>query len=139
MRNSSIGLHFLCLYLPLVSAPIYCQGLNRQVSDIASVHNFLSSGLCTCEVGLKIDSNFCDSLNEKGHSSTISTVYRSDGSVNDSIEVGQGNLKLLYSADEGKLTRYVNSRNLVSSQYAFISLGTPRLLKLRKMKWVLRK
>ncbi|KAK7290561.1 hypothetical protein RIF29_05069 [Crotalaria pallida] len=50
-----------------------------------------------------------------GHSSTISTVHRSEGSANNSIEVGQGNLKLLYSADEGKLTHYVNSRNLVTA------------------------
>ncbi|CAL0332951.1 unnamed protein product [Lupinus luteus] len=49
-----------------------------------------------------------------GHSSTPS-IYRSEGSVNNSIEVGQGNLKLIYSADEGKLTHYVNSRNLVTA------------------------
>ncbi|XP_019447417.1 PREDICTED: alpha-mannosidase At3g26720-like isoform X6 [Lupinus angustifolius] len=48
-----------------------------------------------------------------GRSSTISMVCRSEGSVNNSVEVGQGNLKLLYSADEGKLTHYVNSRNLI--------------------------
>lgn len=40
-------------------------------------------------------------------------VYKSDGSTNNTIEVGQGSLKLLYSADEGKLTNYVNSRNMV--------------------------
>ncbi|XP_019447415.1 PREDICTED: alpha-mannosidase At3g26720-like isoform X4 [Lupinus angustifolius] len=50
-----------------------------------------------------------------GRSSTISMVCRSEGSVNNSVEVGQGNLKLLYSADEGKLTHYVNSRNLVTA------------------------
>lgn len=50
----------------------------------------------------------------EGPSSTISTVHTYEGSKNNTIEVGQGNLKLLYSADEGKLTRYVNSRNLVS-------------------------
>ncbi|KAE9586550.1 putative alpha-mannosidase [Lupinus albus] len=52
---------------------------------------------------------------QTGHSSTISMIYRSEGSVNNSVEVGQGNLKLLYSADEGKLTHYVNSRNLITA------------------------
>ncbi|KAI4350435.1 hypothetical protein L6164_004891 [Bauhinia variegata] len=47
--------------------------------------------------------------------STISKVYRSEGSVNRSIEVGQGNLKLIYSADEGKLTHYVNNKNLIAA------------------------
>lgn len=50
----------------------------------------------------------------------MSKEFRSDGSTNNSIEVGQGNLKLLYSADEGKLTQYVNSRNLVSFHYQCI-------------------
>ena len=50
-----------------------------------------------------------------GASSTISTVLTSEGNQNSTIEVGQGSLKLLYSADEGKLTHYINSRSLVSS------------------------
>ncbi|XP_045793095.1 LOW QUALITY PROTEIN: alpha-mannosidase At3g26720-like [Trifolium pratense] len=62
---------------------------------------------------------------QTGHISTISKEFRSEGSTNNSIEVGQGNLKLLYSADEGKLTRYVNSRNQVTSSveqsYGFYS------------------
>ncbi|XVF16104.1 hypothetical protein REPUB_Repub10bG0002500 [Reevesia pubescens] len=49
----------------------------------------------------------------EGPSSTISTVHAYEESKNNTIEVGQGSLKLLYSADEGKLTHYVNSRNLV--------------------------
>lgn len=40
-------------------------------------------------------------------------VYTSEDSTSNSIEVGQGNLRLLYSADEGKLTHYVNNRNKV--------------------------
>ncbi|KAK7311284.1 hypothetical protein RJT34_09318 [Clitoria ternatea] len=52
---------------------------------------------------------------ETGHSSTISKMHLSEGSTNKSIEVGQGNLKLIYSADEGKLTQYVNSRTLVAA------------------------
>ncbi|KAK2968814.1 hypothetical protein RJ640_028207 [Escallonia rubra] len=48
-------------------------------------------------------------------SSTMSRVYTSEGSIDKTVEVGQGNLKLLYSADEGKLTHYVNSRSLVTA------------------------
>ncbi|XP_073222216.1 alpha-mannosidase At3g26720 isoform X2 [Cicer arietinum] len=62
---------------------------------------------------------------QRGRISTMSKEFRSDGSTNNSIEVGQGNLKLLYSADEGKLTQYVNSRNLVAASveqsYSFYS------------------
>ncbi|KAK9271505.1 hypothetical protein L1049_001864 [Liquidambar formosana] len=47
--------------------------------------------------------------------STISTVDTSEGTTNNTIEVGQGSLKLLYSADEQKLTHYINSRNLVTA------------------------
>lgn len=43
--------------------------------------------------------------------STISTVYSPKGSMSNNIEIGQGNLKLLYSG--GKVTHYVNNRNLV--------------------------
>ncbi|KAI7986126.1 putative alpha-mannosidase [Camellia lanceoleosa] len=39
--------------------------------------------------------------------------YESMGSQNDTIEVGPGNLKLTYSANEGTLTQYVNTRSLV--------------------------
>ncbi|KAK3026722.1 hypothetical protein RJ639_042175, partial [Escallonia herrerae] len=49
------------------------------------------------------------------NSSTMSRVYTSEGSIDRTVEVGQGNLKLLYSADEGKLTHYVNSRSLVTA------------------------
>lgn len=49
-----------------------------------------------------------------GASSTISKVWASEGNTNSTIEVGQGSLKLLYSADEGKLTHYINSRSMVS-------------------------
>ncbi|CAL5370340.1 unnamed protein product [Camellia sinensis] len=46
-------------------------------------------------------------------SSTISEVYTSEGSTDFTVEVGQGNLKLLYNANEGKLTHYINGRSLV--------------------------
>ncbi|MBA0799400.1 hypothetical protein Gohar_009921, partial [Gossypium harknessii] len=51
----------------------------------------------------------------EGCSPTISTMNTYEASENNTIEVGQGSLKLLYSADEGKLTRYVNTRNSVTA------------------------
>ncbi|GLT81598.1 hypothetical protein SLE2022_000390 [Rubroshorea leprosula] len=56
-----------------------------------------------------------ETAKQTGATSTFSTVFTSEGSENKTIAVGQGNLKLLYSADEGKLIRYVNSRNLVTA------------------------
>ncbi|CAJ1787393.1 unnamed protein product [Sphenostylis stenocarpa] len=58
------------------------------------------------------------SCDQSCHSSTISKMYRPEGSTDKSIKVGQGNLMLLYSADEGKLTHYVNSRTLVTASVA---------------------
>lgn len=39
--------------------------------------------------------------------------------MNKTIEVGKGSLKLHYSADEGKLARYVNSRSQVGFFFFF--------------------
>lgn len=47
--------------------------------------------------------------------STVSTVYTSEEVSGETFEVGQGNLKLLYSANEGKLTHYTNKRNSVTA------------------------
>ncbi|KAK6267068.1 hypothetical protein QUC31_017905 [Theobroma cacao] len=69
---------------------------------------------------------------QTGPSSTISTVHTYEGSKNNTIEVGQGSLKLLYSEDEGKLTRFVNSRNSVTAVaeqsygYYFGNAGTDK-------------
>ncbi|XP_038696356.1 alpha-mannosidase At3g26720-like isoform X2 [Tripterygium wilfordii] len=49
------------------------------------------------------------------HSATISMIHTSEGSTNDTIEVGQGSLRLIYSANEGKLTHYRNIRSLVNT------------------------
>lgn len=60
-----------------------------------------------------------------GSSVAISSVYRSEESIDNTIEVGQGSLKLIYSARDGKLSHYANNRNLVCyvedlvSQYLF--------------------
>ncbi|KAK4483252.1 hypothetical protein RD792_010436 [Penstemon davidsonii] len=47
--------------------------------------------------------------------SVVSTLYSPKQSTSETFEVGQGNLKLLYTTDEGKLTRYTNRRNLVTA------------------------
>lgn len=44
--------------------------------------------------------------------STSERVYGSEASQNDTVEVGPGNLKLIFSGD-GKLAQYINSRSLV--------------------------
>ncbi|KAF8400067.1 hypothetical protein HHK36_015942 [Tetracentron sinense] len=55
------------------------------------------------------------SAKRAGVNSTRSTVYTSQRKENGTVEVGQGNLKLIYSEDEGKLTYYINSRSLVKA------------------------
>ncbi|XP_062105325.1 alpha-mannosidase At3g26720-like isoform X2 [Humulus lupulus] len=45
----------------------------------------------------------------------ISSVYRSEESIDNTIEVGQGSLKLIYSARDGKLSHYANNRNLITA------------------------
>lgn len=39
------------------------------------------------------------------------TIYKSG--QNTTIEVGPGNLKLIYTANDGKLARYINTRTSV--------------------------
>ncbi|KAI3725915.1 hypothetical protein L1987_65711 [Smallanthus sonchifolius] len=46
-------------------------------------------------------------------SSTMSTVWTSDSTSDKTVVIGGGNLKLHYATDEGKLTHYINKRNLV--------------------------
>ncbi|PIN24225.1 Glycosyl hydrolase, family 38 - alpha-mannosidase [Handroanthus impetiginosus] len=50
-----------------------------------------------------------------GSRSVVSTVYTPEESNGQTFEVGQGNLKLLYSVNDGKLTRYTNRRNSVTA------------------------
>ncbi|KAK6127824.1 hypothetical protein DH2020_038426 [Rehmannia glutinosa] len=40
--------------------------------------------------------------------------YTFDGSQNDAIQIGPGDLKLIYSGNDGKLTQYINSRSSVN-------------------------
>lgn len=57
--------------------------------------------------------------------SVSQTIYHSEGSQNDTIEVGPGNIKLIYSGNGGKLTQYINNKSLVKSSleqsYSFYS------------------
>ncbi|XP_059645278.1 alpha-mannosidase At3g26720 isoform X1 [Cornus florida] len=55
------------------------------------------------------------SAKRTGTGSTISAVYSSEANKDTTVEVGQGNLKLIYSNDEGRLIHYINSRNLVTA------------------------
>ncbi|KAK3020136.1 hypothetical protein RJ639_004604 [Escallonia herrerae] len=52
------------------------------------------------------------STKQKAANSVRGTLYTSKGSGNDTVKVGPGNLKLIYSGSEGKLTQYVNSRSM---------------------------
>eukprot|EP00262_Sarcandra_glabra_P022190 TRINITY_DN9739_c0_g1_i1.p1 TRINITY_DN9739_c0_g1~~TRINITY_DN9739_c0_g1_i1.p1 ORF type:complete len:768 (+),score=138.34 TRINITY_DN9739_c0_g1_i1:112-2304(+) len=65
------------------------------------------------------------SAKQAGPSSTISTAYTSQGRENGTVEIGQGNLKLIYNVDESKLTRYINSKSsvkaFVDQSYSFYS------------------
>ncbi|KAJ0054515.1 hypothetical protein Pint_01278 [Pistacia integerrima] len=46
-------------------------------------------------------------------SSEIKSFYNSETAKNDKIEVGPGNVKLVYSGNEGNLIQYINSRSKV--------------------------
>ncbi|GFQ01122.1 alpha-mannosidase [Phtheirospermum japonicum] len=59
---------------------------------------------------------FVSTAKTKECRSVISTLYTPEEGINETIEVGQGNLKLLYSANEGKLTSYTNRRTSVTAQ-----------------------
>lgn len=118
MECSSIGLHFQHQYHLLVSVLILSQVQNRQVRHLFSFQyifiekqDYLGNSGSMLLMGYI--SSHLPSFWNKGPSSTISMAYTSEGNTDNTIEVGQGSLKLLYSVDEGKLTHYVNSRNQV--------------------------
>lgn len=58
-------------------------------------------------------STYTVSTGKRTGSTTISKVFTTDGIMDSTIEVGQGNLKLLCNVNDGKLTHYINSRNSV--------------------------
>ncbi|EPS72012.1 hypothetical protein M569_02745, partial [Genlisea aurea] len=55
--------------------------------------------------------------NKKGRESrsVLSSIYTSEDFSGETFEVGEGNLVLLYTKNDGKLTRYSNIRNSVSA------------------------
>ena len=115
MDHLSIGLLFQHLYLLLVSALTSSQMQNRQVRNIFSFTSYKHRTIRKQWYQVA-DMKYYFHLStywNKGPSSTISMVYTSEGSTSNTIEVGQGSLKLIFTADEGKLTHFVNSRNLV--------------------------
>ena len=52
-------------------------------------------------------------LSVVGTGSTRSSVHRFQSSKKNTVEVGQGNLKLTFSTTQGKMINFVNSRSLV--------------------------
>ncbi|XP_042391119.1 alpha-mannosidase At3g26720-like [Zingiber officinale] len=64
---------------------------------------------------LGFNTYFVKSAIGKGSVSVTSTFYSSQQSTNGNIEVGQGNLKLLYNVDDGTLTHILNTRSLVKT------------------------
>ena len=60
---------------------------------------------------------------------TTSSVFTPRAMETSTVEVGQGNLRLTFSADVGKMTHYTNSRSLVCNvqalhKYCFIETFT---------------
>ncbi|XP_031277275.1 probable alpha-mannosidase At5g13980 [Pistacia vera] len=53
------------------------------------------------------------SAKQSAVSSEIKSFYNSETAKNDKIEVGPGNVKLVYSGNEGNLIQYINSRSKV--------------------------
>ncbi|KAK9926543.1 hypothetical protein M0R45_023768 [Rubus argutus] len=53
------------------------------------------------------------SATQTANTSERRTVYKTETSQNDTIKVGPGNLKLIYSGHDGKLIQYTNSRSAV--------------------------
>lgn len=104
------------LYHLLVSALMLSQLGIKQVNYVVPVSSYVFLKLIIIINGPKLMNVmsllFLSNL-LIGGSSTMSTVYTSQRSVDNTVEIGQGNLRLHYTADEGKLMRYFNIRNLV--------------------------
>lgn len=113
-----IGLPSLCLYHPLVSVLISCRRVLKE-----QVSNWVYSEILLLLFGKQrlsvtgwwklFDVIFLLLCLMAGSEVAISKWYLSERNANKTFEVGQGNLKLLYTGNEGKLTSYINSRNSV--------------------------
>ncbi|KAK1422413.1 hypothetical protein QVD17_25512 [Tagetes erecta] len=55
------------------------------------------------------------SKNRQGSTSVKDAIYKRTHAGNDDIEIGTGNLKLIYSGSDGKLSQYVNSRTSIKA------------------------
>ncbi|KAK9678088.1 hypothetical protein RND81_11G187100 [Saponaria officinalis] len=60
-------------------------------------------------------STYIVSRSQAGARLAVSSTFTVEGNANDTIEVGQGNLKLQYSVNKGSINRYINNRNLVDA------------------------
>ncbi|KAF9626038.1 hypothetical protein IFM89_030706 [Coptis chinensis] len=58
-------------------------------------------------------STYTVSIAKGGASSVISRLHTTEGTKTGTIQIGQGDVKLIYAVDEGKLTHYINSRSSV--------------------------
>jgi hypothetical protein len=95
---------FQLLFPHLVFALTMCQKINKQVS-------YDNQWFPSCELYIIAYSKF-EYLAIAATISDRHIGYKS-GSQNDTFEVGLGNLKLIYSGKEGKLTQYINRKRKV--------------------------
>ncbi|KAL4192151.1 hypothetical protein AMTRI_Chr06g170820 [Amborella trichopoda] len=99
MANVSINLRnfYVPAYLGISAsdAPKYWLGFAASVPPFGFTTYVISSG------------------KKEGALSTKSSVYTSQENANDTLEVGQGNLKLVYSLEAGKLTHLFNNKTSV--------------------------
>jgi len=115
MTLSDIGLHFLYLFHPLVSAPMLCQLYNQVSCFLLVVKLVLHVSFSCFKVCLK---SIGDSETAyAGGRSTISSTSTVFGNTDQTLEIGQGNMKLLFSSNGGKLTQYINKRNSVNCYF----------------------
>ncbi|KAJ9676509.1 hypothetical protein PVL29_021837 [Vitis rotundifolia] len=63
---------------------------------------------------LGLSTYFISKANRKA-STSMQTLFKATGSATDTIAVGPGNLKLIYSENEGKLIGYINTRSRINA------------------------
>lgn len=136
VRHLSIALHFQHLCHLLVSALIPSQGLKEQVFVKLQICSHFWEYTCHAEQTKKplqvLDMNLYNlffSLFVAASTLTTSSVFTPRAMETSTVEVGQGNLRLTFSADVGKMTHYTNSRSLVCNvqalhKYCFIETFT---------------
>ena len=113
IRRLVIGSHFQQLYHLLVSALTSSQVPNGQVNHLISCLKLvMQHGETQSHIIINayyvLFSHFILAAATSGRQE-----YMPESRQNDTIKVGPGNLKLIYSGNEGKLTQYINSKSLV--------------------------